>query len=487
MPLHSSPELERPPELPGALAAQALRASESRYRRLFEASRDGILLLNSKTAQIEDVNPYLIEMLGYSHAEFLGKKLWEVGSFADVAECKEMFAGLQSTGYVEYSDLPLKTKAGARIAVEFVSNAYDCEGVRVIQCNIRNITARNEAYAHIRRQTQLFAALSQCNKAIARCASVDEMLPLICRHAVELGGMTMAWIGFADAATLEVRPAASFGDDTGYLRDIAVTIAAESPFAGGPTGTALREDRPYWCQDFQNDPATLPWRERGRRAGWGASAALPLHRNGVVVGVFALYCATTQCFDESARGLLVEMAADISFALDNFAREAQRKQAEAALVESTQLLETIVDAVPMRVFWKDRDLRYLGCNTALAKDAGFREPGDVIGKDDFQMGWASQAEAYRSDDRKVMASGIPRLSYDEVQTTPEGRQMWLRTSKVPIRGRGNETIGVLGTYEDITERKLAEWRCARRKSSSAAWSSSRSPASTSSRTASSSM
>src|SRR5665647_2615428 len=94
----------------GALSV-ALRVSESRYRRLFETTQDGILLLNADTAQIEDVNPYLIDMLGYSHAEFLGKKLWEVVSFTDRAESKEMFAQLQATGYVRYKDLLLKTKA----------------------------------------------------------------------------------------------------------------------------------------------------------------------------------------------------------------------------------------------------------------------------------------------------------------------------------------------------------------------------------------
>jgi PAS domain S-box-containing protein len=129
----------------GDPALRALRVSESRYRRLFETARDGILLLNSDTAQIEDVNPYLIEMLGYTHAEFLGKKLWEVGPFADVAQSKEMFAELQAKGYVRYEDLPLKTKAGVPIQVEFVSNSYDCEGIKVIQCNIRNITKRKQA------------------------------------------------------------------------------------------------------------------------------------------------------------------------------------------------------------------------------------------------------------------------------------------------------------------------------------------------------
>lgn len=124
---------------------KALRVSEHRYRRLFETARDGILLLNAQTAQIEDVNPYLIELLGYSHLEFMGKKLWEVGAFSDVPESKEMFAKLQTQGYVRYDDLPLKTKLGGKIAVEFVSNSYDCEGVTVIQCNIRDITARRQS------------------------------------------------------------------------------------------------------------------------------------------------------------------------------------------------------------------------------------------------------------------------------------------------------------------------------------------------------
>ena len=132
-------------EKPGDPAQERLRISESRYRRLFETARDGILLLNADTAQIEDVNPYLIEMLGYSHAEFLGKKLWEVGAFADIAQSKEMFTELQDKGYVRYADLPLKTRAGKKIAVEVVANSYDCEGVKVIQCNIRDNTAVYEA------------------------------------------------------------------------------------------------------------------------------------------------------------------------------------------------------------------------------------------------------------------------------------------------------------------------------------------------------
>lgn len=137
---------------------------------------------------------------------------------------------------------------------------------------------------------------------------------------------------------------------------------------------------------------------------------------------------------------------------------AERKYAETALADSRNLLRTVIDAAPVRIFWKDRELRYLGCNPTFAKDAGEESPSDVIGKDDYQLGWREQAELYRADDRHVMESGIPRLSYDEPQTTPDGKTIWLRTSKVPLRNAANEIIGVLGLYEDITEQKLTEER-----------------------------
>ncbi len=134
----------------------------------------------------------------------------------------------------------------------------------------------------------------------------------------------------------------------------------------------------------------------------------------------------------------------------------ERKAAEQALTESRNLLQAIIDTVPMRVFWKDRDLRYLGCNPAFARDAGKNHPDELIGKDDFEMGWARQAESYRADDRAVMTSGASRLSYDEPQTTPDGGTLWLSTSKVPLLNSQGQAIGILGVYEDITDRKLAE-------------------------------
>ncbi|WP_295442489.1 PAS domain-containing protein, partial [uncultured Thiodictyon sp.] len=131
------------------------------------------------------------------------------------------------------------------------------------------------------------------------------------------------------------------------------------------------------------------------------------------------------------------------------------QDAKAALEQSQGILQAVIDTAPIRVFWKDRELRYLGCNPAFATDAGKSIPAEVIGKDDYHMGWASEAERYRADDREVIASGVPKLSYEEPQTTPDGLTIWLRASKVPLRGKHGEIIGVLGAYNDITEHKAA--------------------------------
>jgi formate hydrogenlyase transcriptional activator len=123
-------------------SVEALKISETRYRRLFESARDGILILDALTGQISDVNPFLVEMLGYSHEELLGKKLWEIGPFKNTEAAKAAFLELQSKGYVRHDDLPLETKEGRPIAVEFVSNVYLVNHHKVIQCNIRDITER---------------------------------------------------------------------------------------------------------------------------------------------------------------------------------------------------------------------------------------------------------------------------------------------------------------------------------------------------------
>jgi PAS domain S-box-containing protein len=144
-----------------------LRISELRYRRLFEAARDGILILDAGTLKITDVNPFMTELLGYSHAEFLGKELWEIGLFSDKEASQEAFKELQRTGYLRYEDLPLQATNGKLRDVEFVSNVYEEDSHQVIQCNIRDITDRKRA----EKERTLLLAAAQAARAEAHSAN----------------------------------------------------------------------------------------------------------------------------------------------------------------------------------------------------------------------------------------------------------------------------------------------------------------------------
>ena len=122
----------------------ALTASELRYRRLFETAHDGILIVDPATRQIVDVNPFLCELLGLTYGEFIGKELFEIGLLKDEAASQAAFQELQTTGYIRYENLPLQTKDGRRVEVEFVSNLYEEGDQEVIQCNIRDIDVRKK-------------------------------------------------------------------------------------------------------------------------------------------------------------------------------------------------------------------------------------------------------------------------------------------------------------------------------------------------------
>ncbi|MDR3609556.1 MAG: PAS domain S-box protein [Ignavibacteriaceae bacterium] len=137
-------------------------SSELRYRRLFESAKDGILILDFESGEIMDVNPYLIEMLGYSNKELLGKELWQIGVFKNIVASKNAFIELQKAEYIRFDDIPFETKKRKKINVEFVSNVYEVENKKVIQCNIRDITERKKAEEKLQMLAHSIASIQEC-------------------------------------------------------------------------------------------------------------------------------------------------------------------------------------------------------------------------------------------------------------------------------------------------------------------------------------
>lgn len=208
----------------------------------------------------------------------------------------------------------------------------------------RQLEALSES--KLNRMTQLYAALSQCNQSIVRCTDEKQLFAEICRDAVNFGGMAMAWIGLIDPLNKLIKPVASFGTGVEYLDGLEISIDQDRSTWSGLTSLAIRDNQPVWCMDFQNDPITAAWHERGKRFGWGSLGALPLCRHREPIGAFIVYSHIINFFDEASRKLLIEMAMDINFALDRFASEAARHQAELSLQSSSAHLQLIIDTEP---------------------------------------------------------------------------------------------------------------------------------------------
>ncbi|MFZ3001852.1 MAG: EAL domain-containing protein [Undibacterium umbellatum] len=188
---------------------------------------------------------------------------------------------------------------------------------------------------------RLYNALSQCNQSILRITNEDDLLPGICTDAVDIAGLKMAWVGIFDASTNVLRPRAAYGAGIEYLQNLVIDLAPGEEGGLGPSALAFINRRPEWCQQFQSDPRTEKWHERGRQYGWKSSAALPLFMNKEVIGTLNVYSENENAFDDVVKDLLIEFSVNVSHVLNRFRLE--REQRHALLMEELRsyLLERI--------------------------------------------------------------------------------------------------------------------------------------------------
>ncbi len=434
---------------------EALRDSEKRFHSLFENMMNGFAychMIFENEVPVDftylEVNNAFEKLTGLKSVT--GKRVSEVipGIRNSDPELFETYGRVALGGKPEHFETFVEAlKMWFDIAVYSPARGFFVAVFDVI-------TERKQAEAEILRLNSLYSVISNVNQAVIRAASPQQLLDNVCSILAEKGGFKLAWIGKLDPASQRVIPAAACGASD-YLKDIMI-YADERPEGRGPTGTSIREQRSIILNDFMNGPDTERWHARAAEYGFRSSDAFPITFGGKIWGALSVYSDIVGYFGEREQALLEETTGNISFALDNMEGERRRKLADEALHVSQRLIEGIINAIPVRVFWKDKGFVYLGCNAEFARDAGLADPKDIIGKDDYQMVWREQAELYRSDDRQVLESGIPKLLIEEPQTTPGGMVITLLTSKVPLLSSKGEVIGIIGTYIDITERKQVE-------------------------------
>ncbi len=422
------------------------------FRDLLDNTNDGIEVLDKTTLRFVDMNETECQVLGYSREELLSLSIPDIVPAFNWERHRIIMDKIQNFGHVRIESVRQR-KDGTRFPVEVSIKLVDLEHAYLV-CIVSDITDRKISEKTIARHKQLYVALSQCNQAIVRCKNEKDLFEEACRVAVQFGGMKLAWIGLIDPTTHTVRPAASFGYKSEILQDLAISIHETGLYGASPTAISIRENRAYWCQNFSDDPATLSWRKINPGTDWAASASLPLHRNGRIVGAFVLYSDVVNVFDELTRDLLLEMATDISFALDIFDREYHRKMTEEALRDSESRLRMTTEMSNIAIW--EYDVKTDQMTRSANHDQLYGLPWQDI--------WYSATflNATHPDDRdrawetihsSLAPGGSDTYAFDFRVTRPDKSISWLWVKGTVIKrdSEGNGTV-VRGVLIDVTER-----------------------------------
>ena len=377
---------------------EAQLASEFRYHGLFESVKDGILILDAESGIIVDVNPFLIEMLGYSHEVFLGKKVWELGFIKDIIANQVKFAELQQHEYRHYEDQALEASDGRRIRVEFVSNIYWVNRQKVVQCSIRDITARKVAEEALAQSEKRFRTIFE--EAPMGVARIDSRTGRICEanpKFAEIAGRTCAEMAAIDWMSI------THPDD-------------------------VQEDLDQMARLNVGEIQGFDMNKRYRRP------------DGSYVWIHMTIAPLTVADRTQPQHLC--MIEDIS----------ERKVAEEALQASEARYRMLAENIPLRLFIKDQNCRFVSVNKNFARDMGI-SPEAAVGKTVADFFPKKLAEKYQADDLRVMETG--RVEELEEPYFQNGQELWVHSFKTPVWDAGGAVIGVCGIFQDITARKQA--------------------------------
>ncbi|HEX7577126.1 MAG TPA: PAS domain S-box protein, partial [Verrucomicrobiae bacterium] len=386
----------------GALTEQALRASELSYRRLFEAAKDGILILDVDTRRISDVNPFLIDLLGFSHSEMVGKTVGEVGPFKNNGSDKIMFERLQTDGYIRCDNLPLETRDGRRIAVELIGNVYQAGDKKMIQCHIRDITGHKRVEAVLTESEQRFEALFEDAR--------EGVFQSTLGGQFRLANPAMArMLGYASSQEL-------IAGVTDIGRQLNVDTGVRAEFQRRITERGEVQD--FEFQARRKDGATI-WLSENAHAVRDANGAV-LYYEG--------------------------MLQDIT----------ERRRAEELLHHEQTLMATLMENIPDGIYFKDTASRFLRVNSAQFRKFGLSDPAQIVGKSDADFFSGEHARQALADEQEIIRTGWPLLNVEEKETWPDGTVGWVLTTKLPLRDAEGRIIGTCGISRDITERKRAD-------------------------------
>jgi len=341
------------------------QGGEARYRALFEYTPDGILIADAESYYL-DANPSICQMLGYTRDELVGMHASDIVVQNEIMHIESALNAINAqSDYMR--EWLLKRKDGSVFSAEIIATTMPDGNILGV---VRDITVLKEQQREISQLSRLYAALTQINKAIIWLPGREELFNKLCRTLVEEGGFHMAWVGWNNPESGLIIPVASYGDLNDSLSNIKV-YSDERDDGKGPAGLAFRSGQPCICNNMLADPAKLAWRHEFEQLGFRSSAAFPITDNGRVCGILSVYADQSVFFQDKEISLLKEAAGNISFALENLAREQKRKEAELMAENESLFSATMIESMPGILYFYNHEGKFLRWNNNFQVVSGY--------------------------------------------------------------------------------------------------------------------
>jgi diguanylate cyclase (GGDEF)-like protein/PAS domain S-box-containing protein len=426
-----------------------LRAQQ--YEKIVQSSLDAIISKNLD-GTVTSWNEGAEKIFGYNAEEMIGASIQTKIPPEKAIEEQEILAKIGRGEHVDSFDTIRLHKNGKTIYVSVTLSPIFDHDYNIIGASkvARDISERIRANHHIKRITQLYKALTEINQAIVRMEREEELFPLVCRCAVEFGGLNMAWVGQLDTQTLEIKPVAMYGDHLEYLDGIYISADKLIPEGQGPVGNSLRDNKLVVFNDITHDDRLQPWEARIIASGWNSICTSPINRGGKPFAVLCVYHSDVGAFDDEIISLLKEMSVDISFALDNFDREVMRKVAE----ESQKLAASVYAASGEAIVITSAERTILDVNPAFCEITGYTKEeiqgkkNDILRSPDYAPG------VYESMIEQVAKHGKWQGEIFAKRKNGESFPIWLTINSV-FNEDGSLNYRV-SLFTDITHKKASE-------------------------------
>jgi PAS domain S-box-containing protein len=434
----------------------SLRESELRLRLALRAGKQGLYDVNVATGEVL-VNDEYARMLGYDPARFHPTlaswrealhpedrdrvlALYDACISGDIPDSRAEFRLRMADGRWKWI-----LAVGAVVERDRHGRALRMVGTHT------DISEDKAAEERILKLSRLYATLSHANQAIVRARSEADLLREVCRVAVDHGNFRMASFGIVEGHNVKI--VATQGDATGYLDRIRLSVDPEVAEGRGPTGTALRLGRPYVCDDFLSDPATLPWHEAARAAGFRSTAAVPVTRDGKTSGVITFYATEPGYFDPEIVSLIEALAANLSHGLDALNNARERESAMERLRAANDRLTAVFEASPLSFVILKPDGVVTDWNPAAQRVFGWTA-AEAIGR---TLPFVPPERAGESAElRRRAAMGESIAGVELRRRRKDGAEIEVSLYTAPLHDSQGEVYAIMAILADITERKRLE-------------------------------